>query len=227
MKDPLPQLLCELQADHRVLDIGCLHYKVFHLCKDRTLQQYGIDYVVPSESPPPGFDFQRVDLNREKLPYSSDFFDLIVASHVMEHLQEPISFFGECLRVLKPGGKLYIATPSEKSLRFSGMPFAWDSFFSLSFYDDPTHQFRPWPPGSLYRLAKYYSAHVLQAGYITSWKARLAFPILYPYARLFRKANLLEKLIWNAYGWTSFAVVQKPAYHSGSMEFAYYIPNDR
>jgi len=224
MKDPLFKLLLNLKPQDKILDVGCLNYSLFHKCKNESVQHFGIDYVAPQEPLPSGYTFQKVDLNKESLPHENDFFDLIVASHVIEHLQNPIDFFGDCLRILKPGGKLYLSAPSEKSLKLSGMPFAWDQFFSLSFYDDPTHQYRPWPPGSLYRLAKYYSATPLEAGYITSWKARLAFPFLYPYARLFKKGKLLEKLVWDTYGWTSCAVIEKPQDKSGAMSFTYYIP---
>lgn len=39
-------------------------------------------------------------------------FDLLVASHVIEHLGDTDLFLKECYRVLKPGGALVMATPN-------------------------------------------------------------------------------------------------------------------
>jgi SAM-dependent methyltransferase len=39
-------------------------------------------------------------------------FDAITMSHVIEHLHDPIATLRRCFRILKPGGKLWIATPN-------------------------------------------------------------------------------------------------------------------
>jgi len=205
--------------------VGCLNYTVYKRCnKKGNISHFGVDYVDPTENLPENYKFSKVDLNKNGMPYSDDLFDLIVANHVIEHLTDPIRFFGECLRVLKPGGRLYLSAPSEKSIKRSGMSFDLDSFYSLSFYDDPTHQQRPWPPGAFHRLSKYFSAIPQQVGYISSLKAKLAFPFLYPLAKIMKNGKLLERLIWNATGWSSFAVIKKPEDVRGSMNFQYYIP---
>jgi SAM-dependent methyltransferase len=35
----------------------------------------------------------------------------VVSFQVIEHLPEPITFLGECLRILKPGGHLFLTVP--------------------------------------------------------------------------------------------------------------------
>jgi SAM-dependent methyltransferase len=43
-------------------------------------------------------------------------FDLIVMSHVIEHLPDPVGELQECRRILKPSGSIAIATPNARSL---------------------------------------------------------------------------------------------------------------
>lgn len=49
--------------------------------------------------------------NAEKLPFSDNTFDLIITSHVFEHLENDEQAFQEACRVLKPGGQLIIFVP--------------------------------------------------------------------------------------------------------------------
>ena len=46
----------------------------------------------------------------------SESFDAILMSHVIEHLPDPLSVVRECLRILRPGGKLIMLTPNTGSL---------------------------------------------------------------------------------------------------------------
>jgi SAM-dependent methyltransferase len=45
-----------------------------------------------------------------------DSFDVVIANHVMEHLKDWWGAFGECARVLKPGGKLKITVSHPSNL---------------------------------------------------------------------------------------------------------------
>ncbi len=60
-----------------------------------------------------------VYLNATKVfPFENDTFDYIFAEHVIEHLtyKEGLFMLRECHRVLKPGGKIRIATPDLETL---------------------------------------------------------------------------------------------------------------
>lgn len=48
----------------------------------------------------------------ENLPYQSNYFDYILSSDVFEHVQNLEKVMTECLRVLKPGGKLLCVFPA-------------------------------------------------------------------------------------------------------------------
>jgi SAM-dependent methyltransferase len=208
-----------------VLDVGswgCHQVRIANHLGITNLKHHGVDY---SEYPdaPPGFIFKMADLNKEDLPYPQDSFDFVVARHVMEHLQRPVEFFGECLRVCKPGGLLYFEAPSERALWLPGMPFKHEEFYSLSFFDDPTHSFRPWTPQSFYRLSKYYGCEPIMTGHLFSWIHRLLAPLTIPFC-LLTKHQLLETCVWQTIGWASYLVVRKPSGLSGTPPFKYYIP---
>jgi SAM-dependent methyltransferase len=97
---------------------------------------------------------------------------MVVGSHVIEHLANPLFFFSESIRVCKPGGWVSIEAPSEVSVMLPGFPFQRDGFYSTSFFDDPTHIGRPWTTQAFYRLAKAFdlsSIHVSKDFNIFAW----------------------------------------------------------
>ena len=61
----------------------------------------------------------------ELLPFRNNSFDKIVASHLIEHLNDPMEFIFTCYRLLKDGGELHIITPN---------------FMSKNTYLDPNHK---------------------------------------------------------------------------------------
>jgi SAM-dependent methyltransferase len=74
-------------------------------------------------------DLDRHDLS--EVPEAT--FDVILASHVIEHLQNGVSVISELCKKLRPGGFIYVEFPSIRSL---GLPSALGT---LNFCDDPTH----------------------------------------------------------------------------------------
>ena len=55
------------------------------------------------------------DLNVFPYPFDDSSYNTIVMLHVLEHLKYPEKVIEECYRILKQGGKLIIAFPSERS----------------------------------------------------------------------------------------------------------------
>ncbi len=53
----------------------------------------------------------QVDLDREPLPYPCNYFDLALASEVLEHVYDPGGLLAEAHRVLVPGGHFIVTTP--------------------------------------------------------------------------------------------------------------------
>lgn len=58
-----------------------------------------------------GYRMVARDISRESLPYADQHFDVVAASHVLEHLPDRDHALGEFDRVLKPGGLMFLAVP--------------------------------------------------------------------------------------------------------------------
>jgi 2-polyprenyl-3-methyl-5-hydroxy-6-metoxy-1,4-benzoquinol methylase len=64
----------------------------------------------------------------EQLAFTSNTFDIVVASEMVEHLWNPSNFLDEVYRVLKPNGHLIIETPEgQKSLRYDDHKYYFTS----------------------------------------------------------------------------------------------------
>lgn len=60
-----------------------------------------------------------VDLTARPLPFATDFFEAVVSQHLIEHLDfesEVFPVLRELLRVLQPGGELWLSTPDMEKL---------------------------------------------------------------------------------------------------------------
>lgn len=63
---------------------------------------------------PTSSDIQRVDI--QSMPFADDSFDLLLANHVLEHVDAPDLALTEIHRVLKPGGHAILQTPYSAKL---------------------------------------------------------------------------------------------------------------
>jgi len=104
------------------LDIGCGPGFLLSQARDRGWQCTGLD----SSPFAPGFARERFGLDDvhtgliEDVDFAGKTFDVISMQHVIEHLYEPVPTMQEILKLLKPGGILYLETPdicSGRSLR--------------------------------------------------------------------------------------------------------------
>ena len=64
-------------------------------------------------------------------------FDMVISSHNLEHCNDREKTLLAMIKVLKVGGYLYLAFPSEKSVNFPNRKGC------LNYYDDPTHKNSP------------------------------------------------------------------------------------
>lgn len=109
MGNDLAPLYKEIPPDGSVLDVGCFGFSQMRFANSTGMshvKHYSVDYNEYTRVPK-GFVFRRADLNRELIPFDNDQFSLVVASHIIEHVVNPVAFFGDCIRVCKPGGLVH------------------------------------------------------------------------------------------------------------------------
>jgi SAM-dependent methyltransferase len=87
---------------------------------------------------------QGLNVRRGRLPeqsYPDEYADVVCMVHVIEHMHEPLNTLRECCRILKPNGRLLIATPNSASLghrRFGSNWASLDPPRHLIIFDPPT-----------------------------------------------------------------------------------------
>lgn len=215
LSKPLDKLIQLFDYSDKVLDIGCLGWR---LKKARPeLTHAGCD-IGELKDVPDGFDFKICDLNTDSLPWEDDTFSLVVISHVIEHLSNPILCMGEAVRVCRPGGYIYLEAPSDRAV--IPFPFKAGPHAFLNHWDDPTHH-RPWSPRAMYRLITGYNCIPVSYDYITDTKSKLTL-ILHLFRNfLSPRDDLITEKWWGAIGFSAYAVAKKPRSLQGKQTFQY------
>jgi 2-polyprenyl-3-methyl-5-hydroxy-6-metoxy-1,4-benzoquinol methylase len=105
--------LGEAPEKPRVLDIGCATGALLASLAARGWEPLGIEIAAPQAA------YARrernipvLELPLEENRLAPDSFDLVLASHLIEHLNGPAEFITEVRRVLKPGGRFFVTTPN-------------------------------------------------------------------------------------------------------------------
>ena len=96
----------------RLLDVGCGSGEWLLSMKERRWQVEGLDFdeKAVATARQKGLEVKTGALEQQSYPAGS--FDVVTLNHVIEHLPNPVNTLKECLRVLKPGGKLVLFTPN-------------------------------------------------------------------------------------------------------------------
>lgn len=113
------------QTGEKILDLGCgTGYYLFLLSSlPISLNLVGLDNDSKALEEARGSLSKRIKFilsDCAKLPFKDKTFDKVVASEVLEHLQDDRKTLKEVFRILKPGGIFVISTPS------INYPFFWD-----------------------------------------------------------------------------------------------------
>lgn len=98
----------------KYLDIGCFNSpKPGELSKDPKNEIHALDHsrgvVEKMQEKFPEVNYHVGDCY--KLPFEKEYFDYVVAGEILEHLESPMDFVREAMRVLKVGGTMAISTP--------------------------------------------------------------------------------------------------------------------
>jgi SAM-dependent methyltransferase len=91
-------------------DDSCKIRKDLRILKGKCRRVIGIDVDSNAQENPHIDEFRLIKDSR--FPINDCTINVLVADHVLEHLQDPITFFRECNRVLRPGGYFCARTPN-------------------------------------------------------------------------------------------------------------------
>lgn len=99
----------------KLMDVGCGDGSYIQYMQGLGWAVKGIDFdpKAVSNARTKGLMVQLGDLAQQQYPDNS--FDVVTINHVIEHVPEPLGLLQECRRILKPGGKLVVATPNATS----------------------------------------------------------------------------------------------------------------
>ena len=93
----------------KLLDAGCGESPYRFLLPENKIDYFGIDIARAD-----AFDCRRTDIalfDGKRIPFDDEFFDAVLCTEVLEHVEDPQTFLSEIHRVLKPDGKALITIP--------------------------------------------------------------------------------------------------------------------
>ncbi len=106
-----------------VLDIGCGYSANKYanvICDTQDLEHFYKDKKF-------------IQLKEKKLPFKDKEFDFVIASHVLEHVEDPPFFLNEIQRISSKGGYIEVPTKLEDNLVFENKK---DHLWHIDFDDD-------------------------------------------------------------------------------------------
>lgn len=148
----------------RILDIGCGSTPHF-LLRTHFAEKYGVDPAL-LDTTTAGISLKRHDVEQHaSLPFPQHFFDVITMLAVYEHINGPAlsQTLREIHRVLKPGGRFIVTTPSA----WSGSILALMQLFRLISKEELQEHERLYPQAELRQhvAAAGFAAAAIRTGY--------------------------------------------------------------
>jgi SAM-dependent methyltransferase len=105
--------VCELLRDEdhgATLDVGAGDGTLSGRLRDEGFQVSAVD-MFTTDFQPAGIEIRAANLN-ETFPFADGEFQNVVATEVIEHIENPWHFMRELYRITKPGGVVIISTPN-------------------------------------------------------------------------------------------------------------------
>ena len=116
------------EASPRFLDVGCATGRLLEYLQQQGWEEQGVEVCEPAADygrRVRGVSIFSGELEKAHLPEAS--FEIVHASHVIEHLQSPGDFISEAYRLLKPEGHLILITPNSDGFQAKLMRSRWRS----------------------------------------------------------------------------------------------------
>jgi SAM-dependent methyltransferase len=100
-------------GNRRILDVGCATGALLETLRDRGWDTAGVEISLPEAE----YARRQRRLEVRTLPleengFPAAGFTAVLASHLIEHLNDPAAFVREARRILIPGGRFFVTTPN-------------------------------------------------------------------------------------------------------------------
>ncbi len=210
----LSKYLKNKQVPLKILDIGCgshspsitkkafpsAHYTGVDIDKTYGNSQEDIECID---------EFISMDLNFfDSSLIPNETYDVIIMSHIIEHLPEGYQVLEHLMGKLKKQGLLYIEFPSEKSLFLPSMPG------TLNFFDDDTHC-RIYSVKEICNLILKRKNtdgvpefRILKVGVVRQWRNIFLLPLKI-ILHLIRFGHCKGGIFWDLLGFAQYVLAQK------------------
>ena len=144
--------------------------------------------------------FYKIDLQRDSLrTLPNGYFDVVIISHVIEHLENGLEILAEALGKVKPGGRIYIEFPSPRSLKFPRG--------GLNFFDDRSH-IKVCHIQEISGILLANNFRIIKSGVCSSIARKLISPIQFFRVILIQRKFTLAGL-WDLFGFADFIYAVK------------------
>jgi SAM-dependent methyltransferase len=205
--DTRARFVASLPHGASLLDIGSSDGETLrHIAELRPdLRLFSTDIAGDPAHYPPGCQFHRGDIQRERLPWPDESMDGISCMHVVEHLADLGDFFNEARRLLRRGGRIYIETPHPKTVALPKIGKNSSVTFTMNFYDDETHV-RPIPVEEMIREAGRVGLDPVGSGISRNW----IFAGLWPFYYFHRPSRQKYTACAHWLGWSAYLLAEKP-----------------
>lgn len=146
-----------------------------------------VDWIAPPQDNP-RLEWKHADLNRDEI--DTEPADLVLSVAVVEHVCSPDRLLKQALKLLKPGGTLFMLTPSYDSLASKLLGERWPFFIPGEHVNVPTLR-------GMRRMLERAQPH--GEIFVKPWGIEYPLPYLARFAGLERVAGLLPK--WDFFPW--------------------------
>ncbi len=191
----------------RLLDIGAGNHSpkktkmIFPNC-----EYYGLDKTKDYNYDETDFSLMKefYELDLTELNFNiiqDDFFDVIVMSHIIEHLTNGDLVIEHLIPKLKKGGFFYLEYPCFRSTKLPSMKGC------LNFFDDPTHK-------RIYNLKEIYNLFLSKGVFpvVGGTRRNLIRIFLTPFLiplRILKYGHLLGSDFWDLFGFAEYVIAKK------------------
>jgi ubiquinone/menaquinone biosynthesis C-methylase UbiE len=136
--------------DKIVLDVACgVGYGSYYLTKNGAKRVIGVDIskdaITYAKAHYTDSKIKFIARDVTNLPFSDNFFDVIVSFETIEHVREYEKYLSECKRILKKGGIFICSSPNKRISSPRGTssnPYHVQEFYLEEFYEMMNENFR-------------------------------------------------------------------------------------